>query len=603
MASLGMFGGSAPRIRRLQPMGNQMAPSIEEMQAQTLAQMQAGQAANEEMLQRVQNTSGGSSKVPKPGGAFGAGPQVQPAPPPPPSAQVTSTDVAMSAPSSRGVFGAFMQGPEAKPPPPLTPIEQKIMQQELAYQARQQAAESSQRGSAFTPPADPEQEDGLPYEMGKQSRTRDEAVALGMAKPKKQPGILEMFGYDEEATGMQPLQWMFSSKDDIQNAKTEVANKQAAREALQYRGQLDQQLKDAGYSDVQRAAFFANPTELSQNVFTRDDLITVNNQRVNPKTNEVVADFRDRQDLAEGFMYDGDGNIVKVPGYWEARESLAKVGGGGSGDPSLRNGGVHSQQKLGDGRILTTFRDGTEELAMDPSTGNPAVAADSYFAFDAGGVPIIGSRRDGTGTPFATPEQVGTNRGIIEGFKVLGTKQADAIAVLPEAVSTSNRVIGSIDELINAPGFAGAYGANRYLPQNMVSGSDAQNAAAIRDKLDGQFFVQAVTAMQVSLAPVSDADALRLVASITQLTNPNISHTEALRVANELKKYFRDAQAKAVANAQRGPMKTDLANAPVTPAKPNMAGRLAQKIDSLVPSKLTPEEQAELDALMAEFPE
>jgi hypothetical protein len=39
----GLFGGGAPR--RLQPMGNQMAPSIEEMRAQTLAQMRAGQAA------------------------------------------------------------------------------------------------------------------------------------------------------------------------------------------------------------------------------------------------------------------------------------------------------------------------------------------------------------------------------------------------------------------------------------------------------------------------------------------------------------------------------------------------------------------------------
>jgi len=603
MASFPMFGGSAPRSRRLQPMGNS-APSMEEMQAQTLAQMQASQAANDELMQRVQNTSGGRKNVPKPGGAFGAGPQVQPAPPPQPSSQNTSSDMATSAPTARGMFGAFMQGPEAKPPAPLTPIDQKIMQQELAYQARQPAAESPQRGSAFTPPADPTQAPA-PIVMGGQSMTRDDAVASGMAKPKKQPGILEMFGYDEEAAGMQPLEWFFSSPDARQTAKAEAADKQAAREALQYRGQLDQQLKDAGYTDVQRAAFFANPSEMSKAVFTRNDLLTINDQRVNPLTNEVVADFRDPappQDLGEGMMYDDNGNIVRVPGYWEARKELAALGGG-AGGPSLRNGGVHSQQKLADGRILTTFRDGTEEIVADPSTGNPAMAADSYFAFDVGGVPNMGSRRDGTATPLATPEQVGTNSGVIEGFKVLGTKQADAIAVLPEAVSTSNRVIGSIDELINAPGFAGAYGANRYLPQNMVSGSDAQNAAAIRDKLDGQFFVQAVTAMQVSLAPVSDADALRLVASITQLTNPNISHTEALRVANELKKYFRDAQAKAVANAQRGPMKTDLANAPVTPAKPNMAGRLAQKIDSLVPSNLTPEEQAELDALMAEFPE
>ncbi len=599
MASLGMFGGSAPRIRRLQPMGNQFGPSIEDMRAQSIAEMQAGQAANEEMLQRVQNTSGGRNSVPKPGGMFGQGPQGQPAPAPQAPSQATSLDAATSGPQ----MGAFMQGPKGQPaPPPLTPIEQKIIEQELAYEAsqnRKQAAESPQPGSALTPPADPTQAPA-PIVMGGQSMTRDEAVASGMAKPKKQPGILEMFGYDEEATGMQPLQWMFSSKDDIQNAKTEVANKQATTQELQYRQDVRQNLRNAGYSDEWIDAYFANEAEGTKKVLNRDSPIEVGGNLYDPVSREMI--YRKPQTLAEGMMYDDDGNIVTVPGYWEARERLARVGGS-SGGPSLRNGGVHSQQKLADGRILTTFRDGTEEIVADPSTGNPAMAADSYFAFDVGGVPSMGSRRDGTATPLATPEQVGTNSGVIEGFKVLGTKQADAIAVLPEAVSTSNRVIASIDELINAPGFAGAYGANRYLPQNMVSGSDAQNAAAIRDKLDGQFFVQAVTAMQVSLAPVSDADALRLVASITQLTNPNISHTEALRVANELKKYFRDAQAKAVANAQRGPMKTDLANAPVTPVKPNMAARLAQKIQSLVPSNLTPEEQAELDALMAEFPE
>lgn len=112
MASLGMFGGSAPRIRRLQPMGNQFGPSIEDMRAQSIAEMQAGQAANEKMLQNLSN-SGGRNSVPKPGGAFGLGPQGQPAPAPQAPSQAMSTDVATSSPKPY----AFMQGPGGQPAP------------------------------------------------------------------------------------------------------------------------------------------------------------------------------------------------------------------------------------------------------------------------------------------------------------------------------------------------------------------------------------------------------------------------------------------------------------------------------------------------------
>lgn len=140
MASLGMFGGSAPRIRRLQPMGNQFGPSIEDMRAQSIAEMQAGQAANEEMLQKLSN-SGGRNSVPKPGGSFGLGPQGQPAPAPQAPSQAMSTNVATSSPN----LGAFLQGPGGESPA----IAQKIMQQELAYQARQPTPSPNANGQAM----------------------------------------------------------------------------------------------------------------------------------------------------------------------------------------------------------------------------------------------------------------------------------------------------------------------------------------------------------------------------------------------------------------------------------------------------------------------
>ncbi len=254
----------------------------------------------------------------------------------------------------------------------------------------------------------------------------------------------------------------------------------------------------------------------------------------------------------------GNGN------FWSFNTASGKMEDTGVKAPASRVSGdagasgvqsVHVDQ--GTGRATAVMRDGsTKDLGFQPVQTQ---------VVDVGGVPTLVSKIPGTqNQPLSTSTEVGTNQGAIEGFKALGKVQADAIKVLPEAISTSERVIQSIDELLNAPGFKGAYGVNRFLPQNMVPGSDAKNADAIRGKLDGQFFVNAVTAMQVSLAPVSDADALRLVASISQLTNPDISDAEALRVGNELKGYFRKAKAKAEAAAKRGPMKTDLSNAPVT---------------------------------------
>lgn len=364
MASFPMFGGSAPRSRRLQPMGNQMVPSIEEMQAQTMAQIQAGQAANEELRQRVQDTSDVRSKAPKPGGAFGAGPQAQPAPPPQPSSQNASSDMATSVPTGRGMFGAFMQGPEAKPPSPLTPIDQKIMQQELAYQARQPAAESPQRGSAFTPPADPTQAPA-PIVMGGQSMTRDDAVASGMAKPKKQPGILEMFGYDQEETGMQPLEWLFSGPVTRQTAKEEVANTAETIQALQYNQYVRQNLRKAGYSDEWIDAYFANQEEGAKSVLNRNQPTLFN------QTGRVISVLNGEASVVPGSEVDPEEEppwtgAIKTPnGDWVTSPAYI------AGEKSIRagsNGGGSGGDKIPIGYYAT----GNPEQPLAPIKGGPA---------------------------------------------------------------------------------------------------------------------------------------------------------------------------------------------------------------------------------------
>jgi hypothetical protein len=246
-----------------------------------------------------------------------------------------------------------------------------------------------------------------------------------------------------------------------------------------------------------------------------------------------------------GATQDESGNWIYDPDYLSGQKEIGAQSASGS------NPG---------GRVQSTFVDDAGNLNIIMADGSirdtGRRARDSYMNVDIGGVPNVGSRYTGGFTPLATPEQVGNNRGAIAVGEELGKTQAEAITTMPGAISTADQAIASIDELLNSSGFDGAYGLGRYNPLNMLPGSDAKNAEAIRDKLDGQFFINAVSSLQTTLAPVSDADARRLVASVSQLTNKNISSTEARRVAGELKNYFNIAKQRAAAATQRGPLQT-----------------------------------------------
>lgn len=246
-----------------------------------------------------------------------------------------------------------------------------------------------------------------------------------------------------------------------------------------------------------------------------------------------------------GATQDESGNWIYDPDYLSGQKEIGAQSASGS------NPG---------GRVQTTFVDDAGNLQIIMADGSirdtGRRARDSFMNVDIGGVPNVGSRYTGGFTPLATPEQVGNNRGAIAVGEELGKTQAEAITTMPGAISTADQAIASIDELLSSKGFDGAYGLGRLNPLNMLPGSDAKNAEAIRDKLDGQFFINAVSSLQTTLAPVSDADARRLVASVSQLTNKNISSPEARRVANELKNYFSIAKQRAVSATQRGPLQS-----------------------------------------------
>ncbi len=244
----------------------------------------------------------------------------------------------------------------------------------------------------------------------------------------------------------------------------------------------------------------------------------------------------------------GPGSVGYAPnGFGGVNEifSVPDTAAGGAG------GRVHSAFITPENVVTALMNDGS-------SKKTDITAAEPLRTFTAGDVPYLyGSRGGAAPSPAVTAAQAAQNAGTVKAGEKLGETQAKAIATAPETIATADRAIASINELINSPGMKWAYGLGRLNPiEGMAPGSDRKNTEAIRGKLDGQFFVNAITGMQVSLAPVSDADALRLVASISQLTNPEISEQEARRVAGELKQYFEAAKKKAQVAQTRGPVTT-----------------------------------------------
>ena len=78
-----------------------------------------------------------------------------------------------------------------------------------------------------------------PVMQGGQTRTREQAKQAGLigsAAPKQSGGLFEMFGYDPEGTGMQPLDWLFSSRQDVEAAR---ARKAGAESKQRFQSSLD----------------------------------------------------------------------------------------------------------------------------------------------------------------------------------------------------------------------------------------------------------------------------------------------------------------------------------------------------------------------------
>ncbi len=99
-----------------------------------------------------------------------------------------------------------------------------------------------------------EERDLLAQQAMQRQQMQAPAGMIGSAAPKKRGGIAEMFGYDQDTSGMGALEWWFSDPSRRDAAEGKVA---AARQKAAY----DQELQSAGLDPMSTLAARYNPGE------------------------------------------------------------------------------------------------------------------------------------------------------------------------------------------------------------------------------------------------------------------------------------------------------------------------------------------------------
>jgi hypothetical protein len=501
----GLFGGDAPRvspIRRLQPMGYQFGPSIEDMRAQSIAEMQAGQAANEEMLQNLSNP-GGRNSVPKPGGAFGLGPQGQPAPAPQAPSQAMSTDVATSSPK----IGAFMQGPRGESPA----IDQKIMQQELAYQARQPTPSPNANGQAM--PA---------IFQGGQTMTSNQANAAGsnlLPFDAKTAELAVMANYKPidwwKEISSDPFGFLMSGTNGIrENRENQMMSdyaRQAAEESARREAQIQTWINSDDPRDRMRLAAALNAEKLGENLGSgfgsqivgkgqiRDYGFGAQDSKIfNPDTG--VSDGQAWQTNMNGTTTWGE-RQAETPAQKLAREKALQ--------PTIENTGQ---------AIVSVSPDGsnTKVLYQDPAT----------------------PKSDGI-TPYqGLQTQLRLNE-IDREIETGAQRNRSSLTTLDNSIALLDKFMGDTEK------FNAVYG-NMMNPTgkkddlfNWSIGMDdnRKDGMAMLNQLGGQAFIDSIRDMKSAggAGSVSDSEGAKLATAATRLMEVNQTDVAAREAADEFK--------------------------------------------------------------------
>jgi hypothetical protein len=112
-----------------------------------------------------------------------------------------------------------------------------------------------------------------------------------------------------------------------------------------------------------------------------------------------------------------------------------------------------------------------------------------------------------------------------------GQKQAALYANL----NNIDTFTGDVDALLQHPGFAEIYGMSSVLdPRNLIRGTDAQGAAALRDKLNSRAFLVSIQSMR-GMGQLSNQEGAKVETALTAALKPGLGDMEATQRLGELK--------------------------------------------------------------------
>lgn len=136
--------------------------------------------------------------------------------------------------------------------------------------------------------------------------------------------------------------------------------------------------------------------------------------------------------------------------------------------------------------------------------------------YDADGNPIV--------KPLTNAAGVAENTNTVNAGKALTKAQAAAQTALPGVMNDIDNMRANITDLLHKPGFDGIYGLRGAIYN--VPGTDAANAAALREQVSSQSFQVSIQKMR-GLGALSDAEGKKVQSAFTAAAAPGLSAAEA----------------------------------------------------------------------------
>lgn len=245
------------------------------------------------------------------------------------------------------------------------------------------------------------------------------------------------------------------------------------------------------------------------------------------------------------------------------------------------------------------------------STGHKAYVAPQMTS--VGGVPTAIDKRTYEATQIAPLADVAGNKAAIASAEVQGKAQGTAAFNLPAVEQRSQNAINSIADL-KRRNIGARFGLQSKL--YAIPGSEGADVQSLVRQVTSQAFLNAFDQLRGAGA-ITETEGKAATAAVTRLQDQNISVEEALKSMDELSAYYQKGVQIARQLAVKAPVLPErpVSNAgvpasmvPPLPAPPPQQGFYASQAakfkSAATPkpsSSLTPDEQAELEALKAEL--